>query len=58
MELLADGGPDLKVVAKTTKPDTFYAELPAAANRLGIAVEEITSPDDNLAAVFDYLVGQ
>jgi ABC-2 type transport system ATP-binding protein len=44
------------LVARTVKPDLFYAELPAMAGRLGIPITEIQSPDDNLSAVFDYLV--
>ena len=43
-------------VAKYTG-DAFYAQLTslAASNELG-AVHEVTSPDDNLQAVFQYLV--
>jgi len=58
VDLSTEGGAGLRVIAKTTKPDLFYTELPATAHKLGIDLEEITSPDDNLAAVFDYLVGQ
>ena len=45
------------VVVQTARPDAFYARLTAlaASGELGI-VEEVTSPDDNLAAVFQYLV--
>lgn len=45
------------VVVETGKPDAFYARLTdlVAAGRCG-AVEELTSPDDNLQAVFQYLV--
>lgn len=45
------------VVVETAKPDEFYARLTAlaASGELG-AVEEVTSPDDNLQAVFKYLV--
>jgi ABC-2 type transport system ATP-binding protein len=40
---------------RTPKPDAFYAKLPGAALETGCAVEEITSPDDNLESVFRYL---
>jgi ABC-2 type transport system ATP-binding protein len=45
------------VVVETGKPDTFYARLTelAASGEYG-AIEEVTSPDDNLQAVFQYLV--
>jgi ABC-2 type transport system ATP-binding protein len=47
------------VVVETAKPDLFYARLTeiAAAGEHG-AVDEVTSPDDNLQAVFQYLVKQ
>ena len=45
------------VVVETGKPDAFYARLTelAASGQYG-AIEEVTSPDDNLQAVFQYLV--
>ncbi len=45
------------VIVQTGKPDLFYAQLTAlaASNDLGI-IHEVTSPDDNLQAVFQYLV--
>jgi ABC-2 type transport system ATP-binding protein len=45
------------VVVETGKPDEFYGALTdlVAAGGYG-AVEEVTSPDDNLQAVFQYLV--
>jgi ABC-2 type transport system ATP-binding protein len=48
---------DDAVVVQTGRPDAFYAHLTelAASNGLG-AVYEVTSPDDNLQAVFEYLV--
>ncbi|MDA1307662.1 MAG: ABC transporter ATP-binding protein [Acidobacteria bacterium] len=47
------------VVVETGKPDAFYARLTelVAEGRCG-AVNEVTSPDDNLQAVFKYLVKQ
>jgi ABC-2 type transport system ATP-binding protein len=45
------------VVVQTGRPDAFYARLTdlAASGSLG-AINEVTSPDDNLQAVFQYLV--
>jgi ABC-2 type transport system ATP-binding protein len=45
------------LVVETGKPDEFYAGLTdlVASGAYG-AVEEVTSPDDNLQAVFQYLV--
>jgi ABC-2 type transport system ATP-binding protein len=50
-----DGG----VVVQTGRPDVFYARLTelAASGELG-TIDEVTSPDDNLQAVFQYLVKQ
>jgi ABC-2 type transport system ATP-binding protein len=48
---------DQAVVVETAKPDLFYARLTAIAARGECgAVFEVTSPDDNLQAVFEYLV--
>ena len=48
---------DSAVVVETAKPDLFYARLTelVAAGQSG-TVEEVTSPDDNLQAVFKFLV--
>jgi ABC-2 type transport system ATP-binding protein len=48
---------DQAVVVQTARPDAFYARLTdlAASGELG-AIHEVTSPDDNLQAVFEYLV--
>ncbi len=45
------------LVVETDAPDTFYTQLTtlAAVETFG-RIEEVTSPDDNLAAVFGYLV--
>jgi ABC-2 type transport system ATP-binding protein len=45
------------VVVETGKPDLFYARLTemAASGEFGV-IDEVTSPDDNLQAVFQYLV--
>jgi ABC-2 type transport system ATP-binding protein len=48
---------DGAVVVETGKPDAFYARVTelAASGEYG-TIEEVTSPDDNLQAVFQYLV--
>ena len=45
------------VVVQTGRPDAFYARLTelAASGSAGM-IHEVTSPDDNLQAVFQYLV--
>jgi ABC-2 type transport system ATP-binding protein len=45
------------VVVQTARPDVFYARLTdlAASGEHGV-IHEVTSPDDNLQAVFQYLV--
>ena len=45
------------LVVQTGRPDVFYARLTelAASGDLG-TIHEVTSPDDNLQAVFQYLV--
>jgi ABC-2 type transport system ATP-binding protein len=45
------------VVVETARPDAFYARLTemAATGEAG-RIDEVTSPDDNLQAVFKYLV--
>ena len=44
------------ITAETVRPDEFYRRLPALVLREGVEIEEMSSPDDNLQAVFDYLV--
>jgi ABC-2 type transport system ATP-binding protein len=48
---------DGALVVQTARPDAFYTRLTAlaASGELG-SVDEVTSPDDNLQAVFQYLV--
>ena len=45
------------VVVETARPDAFYTRLTAlaASGEAGV-IDEVTSPDDNLQAVFKYLV--
>jgi ABC-2 type transport system ATP-binding protein len=47
------------VIVETARPDAFYARLTemAASGEAGV-IDEVTSPDDNLQAVFKYLVKQ
>jgi ABC-2 type transport system ATP-binding protein len=44
------------LVVETRSPDAFYARLPALSLEDGSAIREIYSEDDNLEAVFKYLV--
>jgi len=47
------------VVVETARPDAFYARLTAlAASGEAGSIDEVASPDDNLQAVFRYLVKQ
>ncbi len=47
-----------KVIFETDKRDRFFDTLTATVSDSGINVSEITSPDDNLQSVFDYLIGR
>jgi ABC-2 type transport system ATP-binding protein len=45
------------IVVQTARPDVFYARLTdIAASGAAGGIHEVTSPDDNLQAVFEYLV--
>jgi ABC-2 type transport system ATP-binding protein len=46
------------VMIETRMPDAFYSRLPAMALEDGLAITEIYSEDDNLEAVFKYLVSK
>lgn len=50
-----DGG---GLLVETRRPDAFYARLPALAVADGLGVREVYSEDDNLEAVFRYLVSK
>jgi ABC-2 type transport system ATP-binding protein len=39
----------------TRAPDELYPAIPAAAKEAGVYIRALTSPDDNMAAVFKYL---
>jgi len=49
---------DKSLLVETRQPDAFYARLPALATRDGTAIREVYSEDDNLEAVFKYLVSK
>jgi ABC-2 type transport system ATP-binding protein len=46
------------LVVETHKRDEFFGRLTGVVLEAGIEVDEISSPDDNLQAVFEYLVGK
>ena len=46
------------VVFETRDRDIFFGRLPRLVSDSALDIEEITSPDDNLQAVFDYLTGK
>jgi len=46
------------LVVETHKRDEFFGRLTDVVLGAAIEVEEISSPDDNLQAVFEYLVGK
>jgi ABC-2 type transport system ATP-binding protein len=49
---------DSAVLIETRQPDAFYARLPDLALSDGLALREVYSEDDNLEAVFRYLVSK
>jgi ABC-2 type transport system ATP-binding protein len=52
--LAKDGG----VMVETRSPDAFYRRLPELSLQEGMAIREVYSDDDNLEAVFKYLVNK
>jgi ABC-2 type transport system ATP-binding protein len=46
------------IVVETRSPDAFYGRLPALSLDDGLAIEAVYSDDDNLEAVFKYLVNR
>ncbi len=44
------------LMVETRQPDVFYSRLPALAREDGLMLREVYSEDDNLEAVFKYLV--
>ncbi len=55
IEFAADGG---GLTVRTGQRDRFFSALMPLAAQAGNEIAEITSPDDNLQAVFDYLIGK
>jgi ABC-2 type transport system ATP-binding protein len=53
VKMLRDDG---AVLVETRRPDAFYARLPALSLEDGNALREVYSEDNNLEAVFKYLV--
>lgn len=45
------------VIIETAKPDAFYKRLPQIIIENELHISQLYSPDDNLSAVFKYLVG-
>ena len=45
------------VLIETRDPDRCYDQLASAVLDGGVAVSALSSPDNNLGAVFDYLTG-
>jgi len=52
------GAADNSLLVETNNRDKFFSLLPSLFIENNIEVDELTSPDDNLQAVFDYLVGK
>jgi ABC-2 type transport system ATP-binding protein len=46
------------VMVETRSPDAFYSRLPALSLEDGLAIKAVYSDDDNLEAVFKYLVNK
>ncbi|MBP3958678.1 ABC transporter ATP-binding protein [Gemmata sp. G18] len=46
------------LLVETRQPDAFYARLPELAATGGLSLREVYSEDDNLEAVFKYLVNR
>jgi len=49
---------DGQVIINTNNRDKFFDELSRIIVENKLKIEEITSPDDNLQAIFDYLIGR
>jgi ABC-2 type transport system ATP-binding protein len=47
---------DSGLLVETRQPDAFYARLPSLSLEEGLALREVYSEDDNLEAVFQYLI--
>ena len=49
---------DNALMVETRAPDAFYSRLPALSLEDGMAIKAVYSDDDNLEAVFKYLVNK
>jgi ABC-2 type transport system ATP-binding protein len=47
---------DSGLMVETRQPDVFYSRLPGLTRTAGLSIREVYSDDDNLEAVFKYLV--
>jgi ABC-2 type transport system ATP-binding protein len=47
-----------RLMVETRTPDAFYGRLPELSRENGMVIEEVYSDDDNLEAVFKYLVNK
>ena len=45
-----------QLTVETNRPDDFHLRLPKVALKNGVKIHSLWSPDENLEAVFDYLV--
>jgi ABC-2 type transport system ATP-binding protein len=51
-----DPSGDGRLVVETVRPEEFYGRMPEIVLASGVKIEKLASPDDNLEAVFHYLV--
>ena len=54
-DILRLGFEEGAVVVETRKPDACYPLIPEVARKAGVKISALTSPDNNLQAVFRYL---
>jgi ABC-2 type transport system ATP-binding protein len=54
-DILRLGFEEGAVVVETRKPDACYPLIPSVARKAGVKIRALTSPDNNLQAVFRYL---
>jgi len=45
-----------QITVETIQPDDFHMRLPELAQKLNVTIHSLWSPDENLEAIFDYLV--
>ena len=45
-----------QITVETNRPDDFHLRLPELTQKLGVNIHSLWSPDENLEAIFDYLV--